>query len=280
MIYKSDRITYCPVMMVSNGPVNDILICRDGDTNRSSFYTLIVFKDHETVKKLIRILETSRYGYDSCLDFFQYQNRYCMAFSEVKERKLTDFYMATQLSLDVCTEICENLVLQCMLSKLPYPLLYLVLRQEQIHLLKDYNIELGYTLDFSELDETIGEKECADACAFLVRELLQKKKNKRNIGYSLLSKKLPREDYQDLQTLYRDLKVTGKAGKKQDLHTRLKLWRDGRHGTFFRVMLIICIILVVFTLICLISKAIFGDVPFLRIFYNHFKTIGTESLVS
>ncbi len=280
MIYQSDRITYCPVMTVSHGVVNDILICRDNDTNRNSFYTLLVFKDHETVKKLIRILETSRYGYDCCLDFFQYQSSYCMAFPEVKERKLEDFYMAEQFSNDKCAEICEKLVLQCMLSKLPYPLLYLVLKQEQIHLLKDYNIELGYTLDLSELDETVGEKECAGACAFLVRKLLQKKKNKKNIGYRLLSKKIPREDYNSLQTLYRDLKVARKAGKKRGFFTRLKLWWSNGQGGFFRMLLIICLILLIFTLICFLSQAIFGDIPFLRILFNHFKTIGTESLVS
>ncbi len=280
MIYQSERLTYHPVMTVYHGKANDILICRDANSDRDSFYTLLVLKDHETVKKLIRVMEASAHGYESCLDFFQYENEYCVAFPHVKERRLEDFYMAAQFSLESCMEICENLVLQCMLSKLPYPLLYLVIRQEQIHLLKDRNIELGYTIELSELDESIGEKECAGECALLVRDLLQEKDTKRNMSYELLALKIPREDYQSLQELYRDLRLTRKASTKRSLLRKIKLWwQDGQSG-LFRTLLIICLVLLIFTAICFISKAIWGDVPFLRVFFNHFKVIGTESLVS
>lgn len=280
MIYQSDRITYCPVMTVSSGAVNDVLICRNADTDRNSFYTLLVLKDHETVKKLIRMMETAGRGSDCCLDFFQYQNQYCMAFPQVKERKLSDFYMASQFSLNRCMEICKNLVLQCMLSKLPFPLLYLVLKQEQIHLLKDYTIELGYALNLAELDEKIGEKECTAECAEIIRTLLQSKKSKRNIGYRLLSKKLPREGYRTLQELYRDLRAAEKAGARQRLGDRIKIWWNDEQGRFFRTLLIICAILLLFTGVCFLSKMVFGDIPLLRILFNHFKVIGTESLVS
>ena len=280
MIYQSERIIYHPIMTVSKGNANDILICRDATSARDNLYTLLVFKDHEIVKKLIRILETSKYGYDCCLDFFQHQNEYCMAFPYAKERKLESFYMASQFSLRKCQEVCENLVLQCMLSKFPYPVLYLVLEQKQIHLLKDYNIELGYTIDFSDLDETIGERECTEKCALLMRELLQQKNSKKNIVYHLLSKKIPRENYQTFQELYRDVEISRKAGTRQTLLERLILWWRDRQDGMFRALLIICLILLLFVIACLVSKAIWGDVLFLRIFFNHFKVIGTESLIS
>ena len=280
MIYQSEKITYHPVMTVLQGGANDILICRDAGSDRDSFYTLLVIKDHEVVKKLIRILETSTYGYACCLDFFQYQNQYCIAFPHVKERSLQGFYMASQFSARSCMEICENLVLQCMLSKLPYPLLYLVLEQEQVHLLKDYNIELGYTLELSGLDESIGEKECAEKCAYLTRKLLQEKNSKRNIGYHLLSKKIPREDYQSIQELYRDLKISRKAGTRMSALQWVKYWWQENRNRLFRLLLITCLVLLFFVVACFLSKAIWGDVLFLRVFYNHFKVIGTESLVS
>ena len=276
MIYRSARVNYEPVMTIFRGEVNDILICRDAGTIRNCFYTVLVLKDHKTVKKLIRVMESSEHGYDSCLDFFQDQNQYCLVFPHVQERKLQDFYMAGQFPLDTCMKICENLVLQCMLSKLPYPLLFLVLRQRQIHLLKDYNVEFGYTVDLKELDENTGEK----ACAVLLRELLQKKKTRRNTEYQLLSMKIPRESYQNFQQLYRDLRLSDRAGKKKSLFRRLKLWwRDEQNG-WFRFLLIICTILLIFTMACFISRVIWGDVPFLRVLHNHFKVIGTESLVS
>lgn len=280
MIYQSERITYHPVMTVSRGKVNDILICRDAGSDRDSYYTLLVLKDHETVKKLIRVMEASPNGYESCLDFFQYENEYCMAFPHVKERKLWDFYMAEQFTLETCMEICENLVLQCMLSKLPFPLLYLAIRQEQLHLLKDNNVELGYTLDLTDLDEAVGEKECVGEVALLVREMLQEKNENRNMGYRLLEMKIPREDYSTLQELYRDLRLTRKASKKRTIVRKFRLWWQDGQSKLFRGFLIFCLILLIFTVACFISKAIWGDVPFLRILFNHFKVIGTESLVS
>lgn len=280
MIYQSDRLSYRPVMTVFRGEVNDVLICRDAETNRNTFYTLWVLKNHEIVKKLIRIMEASSRGYESCLDFFQYENQYCIVFPHVKERKLDVFYMSSQFSLERCTKICQNLVLQCLLSGLPYPLLYLVLKQEQIHLLKDYDIALGYSLDLANLDENIKEKDCAAECAFLAREFLKEKDTKKNIAYKLLTKKIPREGYDSLQVLYRDLKATSMAGARRSLVERIKIWWDNEQGRVFRLLLIVCLILLVFAGICLISRIVFGDVPLLRIFTNHFKQIGTESMIS
>ena len=280
MIYQSDKIAYSPVMTAIKGKVNDVLICRDAGMNRDSYYTLLVLKNHETVKKLICIMENSIWGYESCVDFFQWQNQYCLVFPQVKERRLQDFYMAEQFKLGTCTKICENLVLQCMMSKLPYPLLYLVLVQNQIHLLKDSDIELGYTLDLEMLDETVTEKECAAFCGTLIRELLQPKRSRKNISYQLLNRKLPRESYQTFSELYRDLKTATKAGKRQNILQWLKsCWNDSQ-GSIFRILLVLCVILILFTLGCLISKAIWGDIPFLRVLFNHFKVIGTESMVS
>ena len=280
MIYQSEKAAYSPVMTVLRGKVNDVLICRDAGTNRNSYYTLLVMKNHETVKKLIRVIEESAYKYENIVDFFQYQNQYCLVFPQVRERKLQDFYMARHFSLNICAKICENLVLQCMLSKLPYPLLWLILKQRQIHLLKDYDIELGYTLDLEELDESAGEKECAELCGDLVRELLQSKGTRRNLGYRLLTKKIPRESYQSFQELYRDLRITLHTEQRRGLLRWLKWQWENNQGGLFRILLAVCLILIFFTLICFLSKAIWGDVPFLRVLFNHFKIIGTESLVS
>lgn len=278
MIYQSEKVAYSPVMTVVKGRGNDVLICRDAHSPRDSFYTLWVLKDHGLVKRLIHIIEESEHGYDVCIDFFQANNFYCMAFPYVTERRLQDFYMVDQLPLDTCNCICKNLVTACMLSKLPYPILYLALQQNQLQLLKDYQVELAYSIDLAELDETKTERDCVNILAFLVRDLLAAKPDRRNLGFKLLSKKLPRESYTTLAELYRDLKITQEAGAKKGFFQWLKIQWQSRQGGVFRAVLVICLILIIFAAICFISRAIFGDVPFLRIFFNHFKTIGTESL--
>ncbi len=278
MIYQSSKVAYSPVMTVLKTRVNDVLICRDAHSRRDSFYTLWVLKDHATVKKLINVLQATDAGYEVYVDFFLANNQYCLAFPHVQERKLQDFYMVDHLSVHVCTSICKNLVMACMLSKLPYPLLYLVLQQDQLHLLKDNEVELGYCISLEELDENKTEKDCAIILSRLVRDLLKAKPDKKNIGYKLLDKKLPRESYTSLQELYRDLKITAEATEPKGFRRWLKRQLQSREKDILRTVLIICLVLIIFTVVCFISRAIFGDVPILRLFFNHFKVIGTETL--
>lgn len=276
MIYRSDKTAYVPVMQVLRGKVNDILICRDARAEWESYYTLLVIYDHGTVKRLLHVFEQSAYGYACCVEIFQQGNVYCAVFPYVKERYLSSFYMPARIPLKTCGTVCENLILACMLSKLPYPLLYLALEQEQLHLRRDYSVEPGYTIDLDELDEAVGEKECARQCAALLRELLAPEKGRENMGYRLFMKKW---DHSSLDGLYRDMrlvkKTMGKRGRLAGLRLFLKSRRDGLR----RLLWIVCIAAILLAAVCLLSRAVWGEIPFLRILVNHFKVIGTESLI-
>lgn len=279
MIYRSDRLTLRSVMDVFQGEINDVMICEEIYGSRECYYTLLAVKNHETVKKLLRIMKQSEKGESCCVDMFSSDNCFCMVFPYVKERKLSEFYMAKAMPLALCEEICLNLLLQCMTSSLPYPLLELVLKQGQIHLLKDNSIALGYCLDLSELDENSTQKECVTQCAIRVRELLQEKTSRKNVSYQLLLKKIPKQSYREFRELYQDIRMSAVGMEKQSIKSRLKgFWNRNQTRILCR-LLQLSVVLVILVGIMFLCNVIWGDIPFLRLFVNTFKQIGTESLL-
>ncbi len=275
MMYRSGKTIYTPVMEVLKGDGNDILICRDAVSGRKNYYTLLVIHDHGIVKRLLCVMERSAFGEACCVEIFQQDDVYCAVFPHVKERFLKTFYMPAQTASETCGEICENLILACLLSKLPYPLLYLVLEQEQIHLRKDHSVELGYTIELDELDEQIGERECARQCAAVLRELLEPEKGRENMAYRLFMKKW---DYEGFGSLYRDMRLLKgtlcRQGRLAGLRLRIQSHRNG----LFRILRAVCVGLILLGLLCLLSRAVWGEIPLLRFLANHFKMIGTQSL--
>ena len=277
MIYQSEHMTLNSVMDVFRGKVNDVVICENIKDGRSSYYTVLVVKDHVIVKKLVRILKEQEN--DCCVDMFNWENNFCLVFDYVKERKLYDFYMAGGLSLENCEEICINLIIQCMISGLPYPLVYLVLEQRQLHLLKDNSVALGYALDLEKLDENCTQDQCTMQCAIILRELLKQKTTKKNVGYKLLLKKIPKQSYRSFRELYKDIQLCASSFQKRSIRQKIGDFSYRNQSTFFKIILVVSLILMVLAVIMLISDAVWGEIPFLRIFYNNFTQIGTESLL-
>lgn len=276
MIYRSNKMTYVPVMQVLKGEANDIFICRDAVSGQKNYYTFLVIHDHEIVKRLLRVMERSCHGCQCCVEIFQQDDVYCAVFPHVRERYLKSFYMPAQITSKTRGEICENLILACMLSRLPYPLLYLALEQEQVHLRKDNSVELGYTVELDELDEKTGERECARQCAMALRELLEPGKGRESIAYRFFMKKW---DYETFGSLYRDLRLVKGTLQRQGRLAQLRLLFQNYQKGLLRFLRIICIGVMILAMISLLSRAVWGEIPFLRILVNHFRVIGTESLV-
>ena len=279
MIYRSEHLTLRSVMDVFQGEVNDVMICEEISGGRGSYYTLLTVKDHETVKKLLRIIECAEKDMDCCVETFTYNNNYCMLFPYIKERKLEDFYMGKAIPLAVCEEICLNLLLQCMASTLPYPLLELALMQGQIHLLKDNSIVLGYSIDLTQLDENSGQKECTMQCAIRIRDLLQEKTSKKNVSYQLLLKKIPKQSYQDFRELYKDIRLSKTSIEKKGIRSSIKGFWQRNQSVIFRSLLYLSVIMLIIVIAMVATDLIWGDIPILRLFKNSFKQIGTESLL-
>lgn len=279
MFYQSQKMKLECIRIVKKGEVNDIYICQDLNTAARSLYTLLVIKEHQTAKKYLEVFEQAGLSaQDSYIESFSDRGALCMVFAYKQERPLKDFYMGETYTLTECESVCINVIMACMTSNLPYPVLYLLLKQNQLNMARDHSIYLGHQIDLEELDLEKTERDCAVECAAILRELLRSKASQKAFSYRLLEKKISRKSYDRFLELYKDIRITAAPGKRKGIRRRLRDWYRNRQDGIFRLLLILCVILALFAVVSLICQLVFGEVPFLRIFFNGFKIIGTESL--
>lgn len=280
MFYQSQKMKLECVRVVKESNINDILICQDLNTAARNLYTLLVIKEHQTAKKYLEVFEQAGMSaQDSYVDSFSDKGALCMVFEYKQERPLKDFYMGESYTLNECESVCINAIMTCITSNLPYPVLYLLLRQGQLHLSKDHTVYFSYQIDLSELDSEKSERDCAVACASVLRELLRPKASQKAFSYRLLEKKISRKSYDKFTELYKDIRITAAPGQKQGIRKKMKAWFNYRQEGLFRILLCICLVLAVLALVSFVSQLFFGDIPWLRILFNGFKTIGTETLI-
>ncbi len=280
MFYQSQKMKLECVRTVRKNDINDILICQDLNTAARNLYTLLVIKEHQTARQYLEVFERAGMSaQDSYIDSFSDRGALCMVFEYKQERPLRDFYMGESYTLAECEAVCINVIMTCITSNLPYPLLYLLLRQEQLHLSKDHTVYFSYQIDLTELDPEKSERDCAVACASVLRELLRPKASQKAFSYRLLEKKISRKSYDRFTELYKDIRIAGVSGQKQGIGKRIKGWFARRQDVLFRILLCICLVLGVLALASIFFQLFFGDIPWLRILFNGFKTIGTETLV-
>ena len=170
-------------------------------------------------------------------------------------------------------------ILACISAEIPYPILYLILRQKQLHLAKNHNVYLGFAINLEELDEKMTERDCAVQCAKILRELLEPKASQKAISFQLLDKKISKKSYHKFTELYKDIRIAAAPRQRNSISGRFRAWFMRNRDQIFRIMLRICILLVILVLATFVTQAIFGDIPWLRLFINGFKKIGTESLL-
>ncbi len=259
---------------------NEVMICEDTVDTAGGKCTVLAVNDHRILHRLIDI-------YDSREDIPQEdepqilsgEGRSFVVYPYVQERPMDDFYMGGAMTLQECEEVCINLIIACMTSNLPWPVLFLVLKQHEIQLAKDRSVHLSYRLDLTELDDTIGESECAVECARILLTLLESKASSKAKSYLLLKKKTEKYSYSSFKELYKDVEIAAEPDKKHGIIAVLKAWFNRNKPILFRILLWISIILAVFVIITFLTNLIFGDVPWLRLFIRSFEKIGLESLL-
>lgn len=283
MIYQTDSMMLNSVREVFSGTFNDVVVCQDMNARHAAYYTLLVIKDRDCAKTMLRVLDASeRTASDEsqpAMWCFSQNEELIYVFPYRRERSLAAFAEGQMVSFQMREATCVNLVMECLSSPLPYPLLYLVLEQNNLHIEKDNNVYFSYYFDLEQLDPDITEADCAQRCAYYILDLLDTAPRKKRLkSLELIRKKLDKGAYRGLPELYRDIKVTSLPDRKPGLKARLRrLWRDHRDG-LFRLLLVLCVLAALLALIALVSQLIFGDIPFLRIFEKRFEVIGTESL--
>ncbi len=280
MIYQSQKMRLKCIRVIEKTPANDILVCQDLNTAEKSLYTVLAVYDHELVRRFLSVYEHSEYDRGaSCVDSFSDQGAFLIVYPYYRERLLQDFYMGSSYSLNECETVCINTILACIAAEIPYPILYLILQQRQLHLAKNHNVYFGYMLNLEELDEKLTERDCVVACARILRELLASKASQKAISYQLLDKKISKKSYHKFTELYKDIRIAAAPKRKGGIFARLRAWFYRNRDQIFKVLLRVCILLVLLVIATFLTQAIFGDIPWLRLFINGFKKIGTESLL-
>lgn len=280
MIFESSKMILKVVRIVASLPANDIYVCQDQATDAGSLYTVILIKRHEIVHKFITIFEEAQMKIDDvCVEYFSVDENFAIVFPYMKERPLSRFFMGSSYGLAKCEEICINLVINFMTNKLPYPLMYLALLQEQLHIARDQNIYLGYQIDLTDLDETVKERMCVEECAKVVLKLLDSKREVTDVmSYDLINKKIERHSYRYFTELYKDIRIAAAPAKKRGLIARLKAKFNRNKDRIFKILLVVAIVLGLFVALSFITNLLFGDIPWLRLLFGGFKHIGTQNL--
>jgi hypothetical protein len=279
MIFYAGDMVLEPVREVFDGPKNGVSICRDLKSPVGALYTLLVVKDRVLAKRLIAVFENSERtlpeGVSPYVACFTQNELLCYLFDYREERRIGLFAPGQIGSPKAWEAVCVNLVLECISSPLPFPLLALSLAPDNVHLEKDGTVYFTPYYDLTQLSEEDNETVCARRCIELMLSLIETRKQLKSV--ELMRKKLAKNAFRSLPELYRDIKVT-ELPKKKKLRAHVTgFWRHNK-DRLFTVLLVACVIAAIFAIVVLLSQLIFGNVPILRIFERCFDVIGLRSL--
>lgn len=278
MLYQLENKELESVWLVSSGKVNDIVVCKETNTASAKYYTLLIVKDHQVVKRFLSIYTKAG---DSCknslVEVFATGGVFYIVYMFQQERRLEQFFLEKIYSFADCEKMARKIIVACLESKLPYPLLYLAFTQKQVHLSEDRHIYFGFQFHLEELDEKKGEPECVRACVSYIIGLMERKRKYLQpfpISLKLLQQKEQRNTYQTFEELYKDLCITGFPHKKV-----IEKWVKKYQGMLCHVILVFSTIMGILALAMAVFQILTGDNLFMWFLDNSFQQIGTESLL-
>ena len=280
MTFESQKSSYTVVSTLLDGEANCCYVARLTDDMGGRSFSIIAVKNHDAIRMLMeaesKIEDLKK---SQLVDAFSYGNDYILVFPYRQERPLSSFFVGESMTLSEIEDIGTNLLLACMTASLPFPILYLILEQEQINLSKDGGIFLSFNIDLKYLDLKRTERDCTVKCAQILREMLSTKADEKNISYELLSRKSENNSYNTFTELYRDLRIAAMPVERIGFLLRIKSFFHRNADTLFGILFWVCLILGIIALVVLLSHVVWGDIPIFRLFVNTFKNIGTESLL-
>ena len=279
MIYESGKMQLLVVATKFVGEVNDCYICRDLLSPGGILYTVIVVHQHDVVRNVLSLFALSdRKGEDVLIDDFSYGDKHVYVFPYHKERPLNQFYEGESLTLAQCEDVCISTILACITSDLPYPILYLLLKNDMLQISNDRSVFFGYELDLQNLDLNIGEAECTQICAEILLHMLEPKSGQKATSYYLLQKKTANGSYSRFTDLYRDITIAAVTKNKITPWFLFKYWIRKNSDTLIGILFWISLILAILALSIIISRFLLGGNSWFRLLFNTFKKIGTETL--
>lgn len=280
MVYQIKNMLLNVTQDLIRGEVNDVVVCQDLAAATKVFYTVVIIKDHSVAKRVLQIYEN--HGVDSERTYIAkgtYQDDYLIVFPYEEERDMERFFQAEVDTLESCEALCTEVVIKCMTSGIPYPIMYLQFLQKKVNKSKAGEVFFSYSLDLKDLSENVGERECVSSCARMLFGLLSRVTNESTVSYTLLMKKNSRSGYAKFIDLYKDIQAATVTIEKKNFWVRMKLFFQRNRERIFKAVVMISLTAALIALIMLLSQMIFGDIPLFRLFINPFKKIGTESLL-
>ncbi len=279
MRFQSDKMILNCIQTVLSSDKAEVHVCVDEAGAGDSTYTVIAIKDHTLSKQiLVSGMEEDIDESEYLIDHFAANGMDILVFPYAQKRPLLRFYFGNALTLEQAEDVCRNVVLTAIQCRLPSPILYMVLDQDLLQLSKDRSVYISYELDFDKFDPGKSESDCVVLCAKLLIGLLEGKTTQKAITYQLLKKRSKSQGYISFAQLYKDVIMSGSPGKKKGIIAKLRSWFIKNKDRLFVLLMWVCIALAVIALASLITQLIMGDVPWLRVFFNGFKIIGTEHL--
>ena len=280
MVYRTGNMLLQEVQRLHQGKVNDVIICQDLAADTQTYYTVLVIKDHNVAKTTVEIYEKAgEAAQKTYITGFTWQQSYLMVFPYRKERQIGQFLHSDVQNVQECEQICKNIVMECMALGIPYPILYMQLKQEQLHMNKDGNVYFGYCLNLEQINSEVSEKDCVIQCGTYLFNLLESISSDNAASYQLLMYKNMRGSYRKFVDLYKDLQTTSEAEEKVSLWSKIKKAFGKIVDRLFGILLVLSIAVFAIGMVMLVSQIIYADIPFMRMFINSFERIGTESLI-
>lgn len=269
------------VQTLLEGKVNNVYVCYELGTQTRTYYTLLQIKDRLIARQLVDLLSKVEEP-GLCIKSFTYENHICFLLEHRTSRPMETFFMGNVRTRFECEELVLKVVMECLDQgpKIPYPLLKMILNQKNVNLSQDNSVYFTYNWDFTFFEPDCDEADCAAALAALLARLLRQQEGVRGGAFELIERKIHREAYSTFSELYHDIRVTAVPEKKMNIFKRIIRFFKSHKDIFFRILMIVCIIMVVLAVISLVSNLLFGESFFKRIFVNAFKVIGTESMLS
>jgi hypothetical protein len=280
MTLNTGKIKYEVIREVFTGEVNDVYVCQNSQDRHSAYKTVWIVKNRSVAKSLIGGFANG--GGGVCEEYFALGENMCFVFPYLQERPLFKFYISN-IQEKKCSrqQIWLDIITQCMTKKLPGGILNLILKQSQIRLAPDGGIEFGYCLDLSEYDERISEADNVTLCAKRILELIYLEgTNNKDTAVMLLEKKLKRSKYSEFIQLFKDIKIIMQDNSDITKRERVKRFLVARQDRIYRILSVVCVVLVCIVVVNLISRLFIEDFSFWRLFTNPLEHIGTESMLN
>jgi hypothetical protein len=95
----------------------------------------------------------------------------------------------------------------------------------------------------------------------------------------LLEKKLKRNKYDEFIQLFKDIKLIMQEDSEESKIKKLKRYVVTKQDAIYRVLSIVCIVLVCIVAVNFVGNIFLKDFSFWKIFTNSLKEIGTESMI-